>query len=184
MDSVCLLGLFKTFGKVRNVFLSAENSSRRSRFAFIRFEIVNEAIKVAKTTNGMHVYSWPIVTKLAEFGRDKRNFSESKTSHVVGIEKELKQGSKRFQTKMVFEKGRSFTKVARGSQKNRSVSEEKMVKKQFVMTWEIRQNDKEWLNRCAVSILIDFTPVNSVNKRQQDKGFGFSLTYLGYKGIL
>ncbi|KAK3200506.1 hypothetical protein Dsin_023921 [Dipteronia sinensis] len=70
---VYLWGLIKPFGKVRDIFLSKEKSFRRSRFAFVRFETVEEAIKVAKTTDGMHVYGWPIVTKVATYGWSSRN---------------------------------------------------------------------------------------------------------------
>ncbi|KAK3219558.1 hypothetical protein Dsin_013528 [Dipteronia sinensis] len=53
-DLVCLWGVFKAFGKVRDVLLSPKTSSRRSRFAFIRFKTLEEAARIAKTVNGMN----------------------------------------------------------------------------------------------------------------------------------
>ncbi|KAK0602648.1 hypothetical protein LWI29_035654 [Acer saccharum] len=72
VDVKGLWGIFKVFGKVRDVFLSSRSSPRKSAFAFIRFAKSEEALKVAKITNGMHVYSWPIRTKVADYGRSNR----------------------------------------------------------------------------------------------------------------
>ncbi|KAK0601335.1 hypothetical protein LWI29_023255 [Acer saccharum] len=76
VDLECLWGLFKPFGKVRDVYLLTEKASRRSKFAFVRFESLEEATKVAKTTNRIHVYSWPISTKVAS--QDWKNMKERK----------------------------------------------------------------------------------------------------------
>ncbi|KAK0606974.1 hypothetical protein LWI29_007160 [Acer saccharum] len=57
VDVSGLWGIFKVFGKVRDVFLSSGSNSRKSVFAFIQFATSEEAQKVAKLTNGMHVYS-------------------------------------------------------------------------------------------------------------------------------
>ncbi|KAK0580061.1 hypothetical protein LWI29_035805 [Acer saccharum] len=72
VDVKGLWGIFKVFGKVRDIFLSLRSSLRKSAFAFIRFASVEEAQRVAKLTNGMHVYSWPIRTKVADYGWSKR----------------------------------------------------------------------------------------------------------------
>ena len=68
VDYECLWGLFKPFGKVRDIYLSAGKINRSSKFAFVRFDTAEEAVKVAEITNGMHVYSWPIMTKVATKG--------------------------------------------------------------------------------------------------------------------
>ncbi|KAK1567989.1 hypothetical protein Q3G72_019065 [Acer saccharum] len=65
VDQARLWGIFKQFGLVRDVFLSSRNNSRRSAYAFIRFATLAEATKVARDTDGMHIYGWPIVSKLA-----------------------------------------------------------------------------------------------------------------------
>ncbi|KAK3185176.1 hypothetical protein Dsin_032462 [Dipteronia sinensis] len=72
VDQMSLWGIFKPFGKVRDVYLSSKLNSRKSNFAFIRFETMDEATIVARSTNGMHVYSWPISMKLATVGWDRR----------------------------------------------------------------------------------------------------------------
>ncbi|KAI9177924.1 hypothetical protein LWI28_020698 [Acer negundo] len=65
-------GIFRPFGKVRDVYLSVKKSSRRSRLAFIRFESPEEASKVVRLINGMHIYDWPIGAKVASLGWSKR----------------------------------------------------------------------------------------------------------------
>ncbi|KAI9161714.1 hypothetical protein LWI28_020034 [Acer negundo] len=71
VDLVGLWGIFKTFERVRNVFFSGKKNSRCSYYSFIRFETLEEARKVAPIVNGMHVYEWPIIAKVADFGWDK-----------------------------------------------------------------------------------------------------------------
>ncbi|KAK1582717.1 hypothetical protein Q3G72_017617 [Acer saccharum] len=72
VDSVGLWDIFKIFGKVRDVFLSDKKEPNRSRFAFIRFETLEEAEKFAQKVNGMHVYAWPIVAKVASYDWNNR----------------------------------------------------------------------------------------------------------------
>ncbi|KAK3224600.1 hypothetical protein Dsin_004462 [Dipteronia sinensis] len=76
VNLVCLWGIFRPFGKVRDVFLSAKNRSRRSLFAFIRFETLEEANKVAHMVNGMHIYGWTISSRVATYGwRNRRTMA-------------------------------------------------------------------------------------------------------------
>ncbi|KAK2656146.1 hypothetical protein Ddye_009198 [Dipteronia dyeriana] len=70
--------MVRPFGKVRDIFLSDAKSSRRSRFAFVRFGTEEEASKVARSTNGMHVYGWPITTKMASKDWKMRSFKQVK----------------------------------------------------------------------------------------------------------
>ncbi|KAK0601540.1 hypothetical protein LWI29_025165 [Acer saccharum] len=84
VDSVGLWGMFKPFGKVRGVFLSAKNESRCSCYAFIQFGSREEASKVAKMVNGMHIYGWPITAKIAYYGWNKRRFSINKPAGEAG----------------------------------------------------------------------------------------------------
>ncbi|KAK2659849.1 hypothetical protein Ddye_006382 [Dipteronia dyeriana] len=79
---VCLWGLFKTFGKVRDIYLSAAIGFLKRGFAFVRFVSLEEARKVAEMTNGMHVYGWPISTKVAQYGWNKKRLSGSRASRV------------------------------------------------------------------------------------------------------
>ncbi|KAK0598623.1 hypothetical protein LWI29_036422 [Acer saccharum] len=64
VDSRGLWGIFKPFGKVRDIYLFAKNSTRKSCFTFVRFETLEAAKKVAKLTDGMHVYGWPMHRRL------------------------------------------------------------------------------------------------------------------------
>ena len=66
------MGLFKPFGKVRDIYLSAANSSRKKGFAFVRFESLEEARRVADMTDGMHIYGWPISSGVAQYGWNSR----------------------------------------------------------------------------------------------------------------
>ncbi|KAK3211655.1 hypothetical protein Dsin_016361 [Dipteronia sinensis] len=63
-----LWGIFKPFGRVRDIFKSQRSGSQRSCYAFIRFATVEEARRVAVSANGIHIYGWPIIAKEAKFG--------------------------------------------------------------------------------------------------------------------
>ncbi|KAK3189697.1 hypothetical protein Dsin_029258 [Dipteronia sinensis] len=72
VDLVSLWGIFKSFGRVRDVYLSPNNGQRKMCFAFVRFDTMEEANKVATMVNDMHVYSWQITTKVATYDWNKR----------------------------------------------------------------------------------------------------------------
>ncbi|KAK0595969.1 hypothetical protein LWI29_011566 [Acer saccharum] len=92
LDQMGLWSIFKPFGRVRDVYLSPRNSSRGSLYAFVRFETLEEAKKVATMTNGMHVYGWPIVAKLATFGwKRRRNAAEGFRYRTATNDKETKK---------------------------------------------------------------------------------------------
>ncbi|KAK0604603.1 hypothetical protein LWI29_017381 [Acer saccharum] len=162
VDLECMWGIFKPFGKVRDVFLSAEKASRRSKYAFLRFESLEEVTKVAKTTNGMHVYSWPISAKVAE--QDWKNRMVRKEKQSFSFKRENRRSPKegvRFRDEFV-RKGygvgekdatRSFVEAVRGKQKveySVNVEEkENMKEKMKSMFWDSSQNDREWIKKCA-----------------------------------
>ncbi|KAK3225738.1 hypothetical protein Dsin_005600 [Dipteronia sinensis] len=56
VDVRCLWDVFKVFCRVRDVYLSTKASVRNGSFAFIRFQTVEEATKVASSMHGMHLY--------------------------------------------------------------------------------------------------------------------------------
>lgn len=76
VDQRCLWDIFKVFGRVRDIFLSANQRRRKCNFAFVRFASMEEAEKVSRQSNGMHVYGWPIVVKVATYGWDKRRMEK------------------------------------------------------------------------------------------------------------
>ena len=55
VDQRCLWEVFKPFGKVRDVYLSMEKRSRRSKFAFVRFETLKEAVVIGNNRCKGHV---------------------------------------------------------------------------------------------------------------------------------
>ena len=76
VDVECLWEVFKVFGRVKDVYLSSKKRPRRSLFAFICFDTLEEATKVASTVAGMHVYGWPISAKVAEQDWNSRKIVE------------------------------------------------------------------------------------------------------------
>ncbi|KAK3221055.1 hypothetical protein Dsin_015025 [Dipteronia sinensis] len=72
VDSSSLWGIFKPHGRLRDVFLCTKNRQRRSAYAFIRFETEEEANRVAKRVDGMHVYCWPIRANLVSLGWNRK----------------------------------------------------------------------------------------------------------------
>ncbi|KAK3226180.1 hypothetical protein Dsin_006042 [Dipteronia sinensis] len=78
VNVACLWEVFKVFGRVREFFLSTQKGARQSCFAFIRFDSLEEASKVANKVDGMHVYGWPIRAKIAEYGWKSRNIQEKR----------------------------------------------------------------------------------------------------------
>ncbi|KAK2659843.1 hypothetical protein Ddye_006376 [Dipteronia dyeriana] len=68
VDSGSLWEIFKPQGKVRDIFLSLKTNARKRVFAFVHYESEEEASRVVKKVDGMHVYGWPIKVKLTTFG--------------------------------------------------------------------------------------------------------------------
>ncbi|KAK2648768.1 hypothetical protein Ddye_016257 [Dipteronia dyeriana] len=182
VDSIGLWGIFKPFGKVRNVYLSTKRTNINSCFAFIRFETMEEAVKVAKMVNGMHVYGWPINSKVAAYGWNCHRTHDPRPSQFQPKSREedglLKD--RNCEDQKVEHKGsRSYVELVIGLQKSKSRIEE-----EWVMSWNDQNNEDEWLSRCAVGILKDFTNMERVNHRLSSRGFSFCLTYLGDKLVL
>ncbi|KAK2654344.1 hypothetical protein Ddye_014200 [Dipteronia dyeriana] len=121
VDLNSLWGIFKSFGKVRDVHLSSKLSSRRSCFGFIRFQSLEEAIKVTKMVNGMLVYGWPIGAKVASYGWERRfqaykNHGEHGTSgwSLAGVKDDRDNVHK-----VSNEGTRTFVEVVKGYQRDR-----------------------------------------------------------------
>ncbi|KAK1592204.1 hypothetical protein Q3G72_021197 [Acer saccharum] len=83
VDQRCLWDIFKIFGRVRDIFMSSSQRMRKRNFAFVRFASMEEAEKVSRLSNGMHVYRWPIVVKVAIYGWDKRRVEKKVQSGRV-----------------------------------------------------------------------------------------------------
>ncbi|KAK2654827.1 hypothetical protein Ddye_014683 [Dipteronia dyeriana] len=185
VDQLGLWGMFKPFGKVRDVYLFSKINSRKSNFAFIRFESKEEAIKVARTTNGMHVYGWPVLAKVASVGWNSRRQQDLNQHQVRG---QASESYVKFTKEEVVDerlkRNRSFVEALVGKQGNIDDSNMSPNEKALTMSWSSNNGDKEWLNRCAVGILKFFSSVSSVNSRLNSGGFSFSSNYLGDKNVL
>ncbi|KAK0588949.1 hypothetical protein LWI29_007612 [Acer saccharum] len=72
VDYEGLWGIFKPFGRIRDIFKSSKSQSRRSCYAFLRFATAKEAQRVVDSVNGMHIYGWPIKAKMADSGWSRR----------------------------------------------------------------------------------------------------------------
>ncbi|KAK1560187.1 hypothetical protein Q3G72_023350 [Acer saccharum] len=180
-----------TLGRVRDVYLSPRNSSRKSLYAFVRFETLEEAIKVARLTNGMHVYGWLIVSKLASFGWNKRRSVEGSwyQNEPAYREKETKGGT----TVQTNNGTKSFAEALRSNKvmKGPQISDESVKKgqglgnmKELSMFWNSHQREECWLRRCAMGTLKSFSNVECVNERLISRGFHFTSHFMGSKRVL
>ncbi|KAK2662674.1 hypothetical protein Ddye_001248 [Dipteronia dyeriana] len=73
-----LWGIFRAFGIVRDIYISPKLKFRRSRYGFIRFATLDEASRVARLTNRMHVYGRPIMSKVTDLNYNERKNQQAK----------------------------------------------------------------------------------------------------------
>jgi hypothetical protein len=88
----CLCGVFKVFGRVKDVYLSSKKSMMISSFGFIHFEMQEEAKRVAIKVNGMHNFGLPIVSKIASFGWNNRRYVYGSSYGLFKVENESSKG--------------------------------------------------------------------------------------------
>ncbi|KAK3228033.1 hypothetical protein Dsin_007895 [Dipteronia sinensis] len=205
VDLVCLWGVFKSFGRVRDVFLSSKINSKKKCFAFVHFESLEEASKVAKMVNGMHVYGWPIRLKVATYGwNNRRSFSAGRKAwsnpSVSSSDGNIGTGSNEkgpqkhrpfvegyyggFSKQRLFPGSRSFAEIVSdyqiGSRSDMVKSKEEML----TFKWSAQRIDDVWLKRSVVGILKHFSDISSVNNQLSSRGFLFSSAFIGDKNIL
>ena len=162
VDQKGLWGIFKPFGLVRDIHLSPKLRNRRSCYAFVRFATLEEAEHVARITNGMHVYGWPITSKVANIDWNKRKKDD--VNQQKQTQKEVKMPSGFFRENG----GSSFAEVVRNVHSMKEVSESKMYQKVEVMYWDGEGNDTRWLEYSVVGVLKTFTDVSLVVKTLLD----------------
>ncbi|KAK3197900.1 hypothetical protein Dsin_021315 [Dipteronia sinensis] len=71
VDQEGLWVIFRCFGQVKDMYLSSKNRMCNRCYTFVRFASMSEASKVVEVvemTIGMHIYGWPISSKLAAYG--------------------------------------------------------------------------------------------------------------------
>ncbi|KAK1586456.1 hypothetical protein Q3G72_002762 [Acer saccharum] len=56
--------------------------------------------------------------------------------------------------------------------------------KSFPMQWRRQPDNNDWLARCAIGVLKEFSSINNVSRRLINRDYSFSSSYLGDKNIL
>ena len=185
VDQAGLWGIFKPFGRIRDIFLSPKSNTRRCCYAFIRFGTLEEASKVASMVDGMHVYGWTISVKVAEYGWDKRRSTllvrrwdgnrEERQNHEEARQRYRDRGVDPRAGATYHNRGvQSYAEVIKEDRKRGNDS--KLEKK--VLEWKIQSGEKEWLGRIAIGIMKDFSNLCMTNAKLEDRGFVFSSTFL------
>ncbi|KAK1548837.1 hypothetical protein Q3G72_023053 [Acer saccharum] len=155
VDVACLWGVFKVFGRVRDVFLFAKVRARSSYYAFVRFDTIEEASKVAKMVHGMHVYGWPINAKMADHGWKKRRSSEvvknslEKKGSFIDSDRPNDGGSVDSSAKEELNH-RSYADILKGEQVHHNRRADKRKIHRLSMSWKKQKTTVERLSRCAI----------------------------------
>ncbi|KAK3230023.1 hypothetical protein Dsin_001904 [Dipteronia sinensis] len=146
VDVACLWGIFKVFGRVRDVFLSTQKRSRLRFYDFIRFDSLEEASRVAKKVDGMHVYGWPIRAKIAEHGWKSRNNPGFRRKDARQVVKEMSRRSSdsRWSDDNQTDH-RSFTEALKGPSQLFNDRTKDKVEKRFSVKWEKHRSNDSWL---------------------------------------
>ncbi|KAK3199272.1 hypothetical protein Dsin_022687 [Dipteronia sinensis] len=159
---VNLWGFFKRYGRVRDVFLSSKNISRRSCFAFIRFESLEEARRVAESVNGKNVIGWTINSKVAAFGwKNGRVGAAKKFGLRVGgggsVEDGKSIGSQQYGIRN--RNNCSFAEALQVRSKKYQIGERSEEEIAFLL-WDIKSGEDNWLDKCVVGELKQFSSVS------------------------
>ncbi|KAK3199347.1 hypothetical protein Dsin_022762 [Dipteronia sinensis] len=178
-----------TFGKVRDIYLAAANGVRKRGFAFVRFATMEEARKVAEMTNEMHVYGWPISTKVVQYGWNKRRMYVSRVSRVENWNRRERMNREdKFRGLDGSIEGnmghRSFVEAVISSVRKDEAKREERNDDYAFMALDKRVSDRKWLEHSVLGELKEFSSFLIVNKRLSYKGFYFTTKYMGGKMIL
>ncbi|KAK3212215.1 hypothetical protein Dsin_016921 [Dipteronia sinensis] len=158
VDLECLWGIFRPFVKVRDISLHRGKRGRQSNFAFVRFETREETVKVARTTNGMHVYSWPISCKMAELGWKERRAGRSVEN--IRREEELRKERVRNQEGKPNHKSygsvrgkKSFAEILKegGRSAKMEISDKDKLEKRI--KWMASKDETSWVELSVVGVL-------------------------------
>ncbi|KAK1582334.1 hypothetical protein Q3G72_014056 [Acer saccharum] len=143
--------------------------------------------------NGMHVYGWPILSKVASYGWSKRRIVVAKHPKFNGAHggfggrrfppSSAERGIKTARKILVIgpqphDSKRSFVEVVDG--KAGLAEEEKVV----TFIWKGQKEGDGWLRKCAVGVLNRFSSISRVNNHLEERDFAFSSTFLGGRRIL
>ncbi|KAK3199059.1 hypothetical protein Dsin_022474 [Dipteronia sinensis] len=194
VDQQGLWSIFRVFGRVRDLYLSPITRSRRSCFAFVRFATREEAEKVVKQTNGMHVYGWPIVSKIASSDwNNRRQSQDGKYREIQSMSSRFSEGVKIFnrgQRDFKAQVGTSYADVVKTST---NVANAKgytgkdivdRMDRMEIMKWDLNSYDSSWLNVCVVGVLKSFNDITPVLWGLRERRINASFVYIGDKNIL
>ncbi|KAK1555085.1 hypothetical protein Q3G72_021669 [Acer saccharum] len=187
VDQRSLWNIFKPFGRIRDVFLSFGLKRRGSNYAFIWFATLEEAERMVRQSNGMHVYEWLIVLKMASSSWDNRQRKGWNGAGRSWGNVNRRGGSR---ANSISTPKRSFAdvlggRVSRKDGNGKKVHEvHKGVEEVKEVFWARSKDDQGWLSKGIVGSLKRFDKVSRVNQALASKGIVFKSSYLGDKSIL
>ncbi|KAK3230290.1 hypothetical protein Dsin_002171 [Dipteronia sinensis] len=154
-----LWGIFKAFGKVRDIYLSPKPNSRKSCFAFVRFATMEEASKVFGLTNGMHVYGWPISVRIASYGWNNRRTSTFQIPDLHKVE-ERRRISRDNPDRILKQRNGSYAEAIREEWKKKSMDgqvdglkdDPKASAKEMYFCWDKDQKKDDWLDGWSMEV--------------------------------
>ncbi|KAI9185659.1 hypothetical protein LWI28_009261 [Acer negundo] len=130
----------------------------------------------------MHIYGWPVKVSEAQYGW------KSRKSECVKETKNLK-AKKGYHREDYWAKGnmrdsRSFVDVVKDYRTKDDQKEDAFSEEEETMYLDRNIVDREWLKICAIGVLKEFSNFSSVKKKLIDRGFKFTMKYLGGKFVL
>ncbi|KAI9156951.1 hypothetical protein LWI28_014588 [Acer negundo] len=144
--------------------------------------------------NGMHVYGWPISSKVAItdwdkrrkdgtslLGRNQRGADRSKGTRDSSTSLDVR--GKGYQT-FVSNSERSYAEAVYGHQNYDQFRDSKKADKNVKISWLERKEEREWISRCAIGTLYVFSNYDGARKRLKDRGYSVKTSYLGDNHIL
>ncbi|KAK3188253.1 hypothetical protein Dsin_027814 [Dipteronia sinensis] len=180
VDQRFLWDLFKVFGRMRDIYLSAATVHMKIGYAFVRFGTIEEAKRVAETMNGMYVFGWPIRATVAKHGWKSRNLANTGDAIRHRMQTE---DDKKVSLEGKGHRG-SYADVLKEKSEVRGVREgDHMEMLKLVITGS-SFSDSRWLENSAMGVMMGFTNVSRVKRRLFNRGFSFTTKYLGGRAIL
>ncbi|KAK1567521.1 hypothetical protein Q3G72_013153 [Acer saccharum] len=135
----------------------------------------------------MHVYGWPITAKVASYDWNRRRTINR--HHIRGEQAETNRGREVWKVKEGVTKGVDRVQVTQdGHSYADAVKKIRPLRteddKNCSMTWSTSNAVYEWSSRSAIGVLRNFSPIEMVNQKLEDRGFVFSSTVMGGKNII
>ncbi|KAK1577964.1 hypothetical protein Q3G72_026436 [Acer saccharum] len=106
--------------------------------------------------------------------------------HNRGFRKDMGSRYEALSSSKFAKEGRSYAEAVREPNPHKKDSEVGMKEQVMskTMSWEGSYETEEWLSRSAVGVLKNFSSVESVNQKLDDRGFKYSSTFQGGKNIV